>query len=229
MKRNTIAMLVAGVLALGLSLGSLTTASAKIPARPALPTMTRLMAGISPVKALASMTGLPADEIAALHVQGMSYSAVAIQNGAAPTAVARQTAAARRSYLNAFVAARRMTAARRNALIAAMSARVLAIMNVVPQGTTVGLGVPSSTPPSSVPATYGLPGGFMNGDPMPGYVTSGTPMPTVDPGVVTDPTPLYPMMVPSIDTTMPGVLYPVMPSRTSPPTMGMGMGGSYTR
>jgi len=153
-KKSKIAILVAGALVAGLTLGGLGIANAATTAsHKATVAANASMKGVSPVATLSRMTGLSVKKIQKLRHKGQSYASIATSMGVEPTAVVDQMLASRQAHLDALVAAGRMTAAQEQKMLDTMRAAAMTMMGMVPGS---GNGMSNDTTPS-MPAT-GMPG-----------------------------------------------------------------------
>lgn len=162
MKKSKIAILVAGALVAGLTIGGMGIASATNTTQQTAtiaPYSSVTMTGTNgPVATLSALTGLSAQEIMTLRGQGKSLATIATENGVDPAAVVDQTVAARKAYLDTLVAAGQITAAQQAAMLGNIRTAVLAMMNALPANG----GVPSrpTTATPSVPATGAAGAGY---------------------------------------------------------------------
>jgi hypothetical protein len=152
LKNTKIAALVAGALVAGLVLGGIGIASAG----PTATTGSAVSSAASGMRggargivvALAKLTGLSTTQIVAERATGVSFATIATENGVDPSAVVDAVVAGRRAQLDALVASGAMTQAHEDALLAALGARVLAMVEMTP-----GSGTGSTTTTPSVNAT----------------------------------------------------------------------------
>ena len=164
MKGRRIAILVAGALVAGLTLGGLGIASAATPkshkvvaakhvrhkAKPKVAT---------PIAKLSALTGMPVQQITGLR------------NSVDPTTFFDQMIALQQTRLDALVAAGRMTAAQEQTTLDSMRSMMQAMLGFVP-----GSGAPTGSVLPTMPAGYGP------GYGMPGFGTTGTIPATGTPG-----------------------------------------------
>jgi hypothetical protein len=208
-KKSRIAILVAGALVAGLTLGGIgiadaaTRASHKAPVASAKTTM-----GTSAVTTLSHMTKLSVKQIMKLRHQGKSFASIATSMGVDPAAVVDQMVASRQAHLEAMVAAGRMTAVQEQTTLDAMTAAAQTVMGMVP-GSDSGMMSGGTTP--SMPET-GMPGYGTGAGSSPGSMMT-TPAPT-DPSATT--TPASPMAPPAAPSTTNG------PGTMMGSTSGMG-------
>ena len=155
MQKSKIAILVAGTLVAGLTLGGLGIADAATRAshKTTVASHASTAKGVSPVATLSRMTGLSVKKIQKLRHKGQSYASIATSMGVEPTAVVDQMLASRQAHLDALVAAGRMTAAQEQKMLDTMRAAAMTMMGMVPGS---GNGMSNDTTPS-MPAT-GMPG-----------------------------------------------------------------------
>jgi hypothetical protein len=134
-KKSNVALLVAGALVAGLTLGGLGIASAATRASQQA-TVTYAsgarMGATSPIVTISRLSGLSVRQIMKLRNQGESLSTIATDNGVDPAAVVTQTVAARQAHFDSLVAAGRMTAAQEQTVLDHMRAAVQAMMLAVP-------------------------------------------------------------------------------------------------
>ena len=156
MKKSKVAILVAGALVAGLTLGGLGIADAAVRAahKTVASQSSNVAKGLSPVVTLSRMTKLSVKQITALRNQGTSFASIATSNGVDPAAVIDQMIAARQTHLDAMVAAGHMTAAQEQTMLSAMRTGLGTMMGFVPGS---GRGMMSGDDTQSVPAT-GTPG-----------------------------------------------------------------------
>ena len=175
MKKSKIAILVAGALVAGLTLGGLGIANAATTAsHKATVAANASMKGVSPVATLSRMTGLSVKKIQKLRHKGQSYASIATSMGVEPTAVVDQMLASRQAHLDALVAAGRMTAAQEQKMIDTMRGAAMTMMGFVPGS---GNGMSNDTTPS-MPAT-GMPAIAHDGSNAGNADMRGTMMPAV--------------------------------------------------
>jgi hypothetical protein len=200
MKKSKVAILVAGALVAGLTLGGLGIADAAVRAthKTVASQSGTVAKGLSPVVTLSRMTKLSVKQIMALRHQGTSFASIATSNGVDPAAVVDQMIAARQTHLDAMVAAGRMTAAQEQTMLDAMRAGLGTMMGLVPGS---GGGMMSGDDTQSVPATGMTGNGYGGGKagtgttPCPRNVTPSTPDQTpTDQGAVSTPAPRSGMM-----------------------------------
>ncbi len=207
-KRSKLAIIVAGALVAGLTLGGLGIADAAV--RNAHKTVASKSAsvakGVSPVATLSRMTKLSVKRIMALRHQGKSFASIAASMGVDPAAVVDQMVAARQAHLDAMVAAGRMTAAQEQAMLAVMRTTVGTMMGLVPGS---GSGMMSG---DTTQSATGMPGNGYGGG------NAGTGM---TPGQGNVPT-----MMNAPAPTDPGTAPAATPAPASTPAPRTGMMGS---
>jgi len=133
MKKSRTAMLVAGALVLGLTLGSLGIATAA-PAQTAAATTglglklgaTMRQAGATVADVVAKVTGQPVADVRAACTAGASFAAIAAKKGVTTQTVVADTLTARKTALDTVVKSGRITQAQADAALARMKDRVTA-------------------------------------------------------------------------------------------------------
>jgi len=175
-QKSKIAILVAGALVAGLTLGGLGIATAATRASHKTTVASHAsstMKGVSPVATLSRMTGLSVKQIMKLRNKGQSFASIATSMGVEPTAVVDQMLAARQAHLDALVAARRMTTAREQKMLDTMRAAAQTMMGFVPgSGNSMSNGTTPSMPATGMPGHDGSNAGA-NG--MSGTMTAAVP------------------------------------------------------
>ena len=172
MRKSSTAILVAGALVAGLTIGGIGIASAASNTPQAATTASyssvTMTGAKGPIATLSALTGLSVQEIMALRSQGKSLATIATDNGVDPATVVAQTVAARQAYLDTLVTAGQISAAQGQSMLGNTRTAVQAMMNAIPATGRVPSRPTTTTP--SVPATSAAGAGYRC--PTPGAVVN---------------------------------------------------------